>query len=103
MASSSSSASALPTTGIYEPLLTPWHPVSEGNRSAYAFLASVVFIVITGLTVTIKLQMTATTFRKLRGDDYALIAALVSSGQSPFIRTLSSPMILHRSSRWVTQ
>lgn len=80
MASSSSasaSASATPTTGIYEPLLPPWHPVTSSDRGAYAFLAPVVLIVLTGLTVTVKLQMTATTFRKLRLDDYALIAALV--------------------------
>lgn len=86
MASSSSgsaSVSVAPTTGLYQPLLPPYHPVSASDRSAYAFLAPVVFVVITGLTVTIKLQMTAATFRKLRVDDYALIAALVSRTATP--------------------
>ncbi|KAK5165169.1 uncharacterized protein LTR77_009267 [Saxophila tyrrhenica] len=63
-------------TGIYEDLLPPAHPVTEKNHGAYVLLTAVIMIVIVGLTVATKLQMTVSTFRKLRRDDIALVTAL---------------------------
>ena len=64
-------------TGIYEPLLPPLHEVSDTVHGPYALLAAVILIVLSGLVVAAKLHMTTTTFRKLRTNDYATIAALV--------------------------
>lgn len=79
MSSSSASASATPTTGLYEPLQPAAHPVSPTERGAYVLLAAVILIVITGLTICVKLQITFGSFHKFRRDDFTLIAALVSS------------------------
>lgn len=73
-----SSSVALPTTGIYEPVAPPRYPVSATNQGAYALIASVIMVAISGLAVFVKLHMTVATFRKLRLDDIALIASLVS-------------------------
>lgn len=82
-AAMSASASAVPTTGLYEPLAPPFREVSDANRGAYALLTAVILIIISGLTCTVKLQMTAVTFRKLRLDDHAVIAALVCRPDAP--------------------
>lgn len=74
----SSTVSATPTTGLYEPLQPPPHPITETDRGGYALLAAVVMTVIAGLTTCVKLQITLATFRKLRRDDCALVVALVS-------------------------
>jgi len=74
---STSSAAALPTNDIYEDLLPPYHAVSPGNKGAYALLTAVILIIIVGLAVSVKLQMTVATFRKLRYDDYTIIASMV--------------------------
>lgn len=74
---SSSSASATPTTGLYETLLPPAYPVTDSSRGGYVMLPAVIMIVITGLTTCVKLQITYSTFHKFRRDDFALIAALV--------------------------
>ena len=69
--------SAASKTGLYEPLLPPAFEVSDSNTGAYALLTAVIMIVVAGLAICVKLQMTASTFRKLRLDDVALISALV--------------------------
>lgn len=69
--------SAASKAGLNEPLLPPAFEVSDNNTGAYALLTAVIMIVIAGLAICVKLQMTAATFRKLRLDDVALIAALV--------------------------
>ncbi|KAK3699701.1 hypothetical protein LTR37_016306 [Vermiconidia calcicola] len=69
--------SAASKAGLNEPLLPPAFEVSDNNTGAYALLTAVIMIVIAGLAICVKLQMTAATFRKLRLDDVALIAALM--------------------------
>lgn len=78
MSSSSASASATPTTGVYEHLMPPEYAISPDERGGYVMLPAVILIVVTGLTICVKLQITFSTFKKFRPDDYALIAALVS-------------------------
>lgn len=74
---SSSSASALPTTGLYEPLRPPLQHATSSNRGPYALLAATTFIILTGLVVIVKLYMIFGAIRKFRLDDYTMMAALV--------------------------
>ena len=69
MSSSTASASAT--------LLPPPYPISDVNRGGYVMLPAVIMIVITGLTIFVKLQISWSTFHKFRKDDYALMTGLV--------------------------
>ena len=66
-----------PPIGLYEPVAPPRYPISSSNQGGYAFVASLLVVLIAGLAVLVKLHMTTTTFRKLRRDDIALTGALV--------------------------
>jgi hypothetical protein len=88
--------SAASKMGLYEPLLPPPFQVSDTHRGAYALLAAEIMIVIAGLAVCVKLQMAASTFRKLRLNDLALLVALV---QAPKTHP-SSSTDLSRSLHW---
>lgn len=68
---------ALAARNLNEPLAPPLYPVSKNDKGAYALLIAVIMITITGIAICIKLQITFSTFRKLRRDDHSLIAALV--------------------------
>ena len=74
---SSSSASASATPGPNQTLLPPPYPISDGNKGGYVMLTAVIMVVITGLTICVKLQISWSTFRKFRRDDYALMTGLV--------------------------
>lgn len=65
-------------TGLFEDLLPPLHEVSPQDHGAYILIAAVIFMILSGLTTVVKLYATAHTFRRLRVDDVALVAALVS-------------------------
>ncbi|KAL9530765.1 hypothetical protein SMMN14_05558 [Sphaerulina musiva] len=64
-------------TGLFEDLLPPLHEVSPRDHGAYILIAAVIFMILSGLTTVVKLYATAHTFRRLRVDDVALVAALV--------------------------
>lgn len=64
-------------TGLFEPVAPPRYPISSTNQGGYAFIAALLPVLIAGLAVLVKLHMTASTFRKLRRDDVALLGALV--------------------------
>lgn len=68
---------ATASSGVLESLLPPAYSVTSDDRGAYLLLTSVIAIVLSGLAVAIKLYMAALTFRRLRRDDVALLAALV--------------------------
>lgn len=69
--------------GLYEPVAPPRYPISSTSQGGYAFIASLLVVLIAGLTVLVKLHMTASTFRKLRRDDIALAGALVGRSMAP--------------------
>lgn len=64
--------------GIYEPLLSPFQILSDDNRGPVAFTTATTLIVITSLTVCIKLWTVWATTRKLALNDGIMIFALVS-------------------------
>lgn len=65
-------------TGLFEDLLPPLHEVSPQDHGPYILIAAVIFMILSGLTTVVKIYATAHTFRRLRVDDAALVAALVS-------------------------
>lgn len=77
----------------------PLYPVSKNDRGAYALLIAVILITITGIAICIKLQITYSTFRKLRRDDHSLVAALVGTSavllQTSTDMPRSSPLDTH--------
>jgi type IV secretory pathway VirB2 component (pilin) len=74
------------STGIYEPLRPPLHHVSDTVQGPYAFLAAEILVVLSGLVVVAKLHMAVSTYRKLRTNDFAVIAALVPGLHSKLVR-----------------
>lgn len=64
-------------TALFEDLLPPLHEVSPQDHGAYILIAAVIFMILSGLTTVVKIYATAHTFRRLRFDDAALVAALV--------------------------
>lgn len=76
---SMSSNGVTSTTGLYEPVAPPRYEVSETSHGVYALIAATIMVAISGLAVFVKVHMATTTFRRLRRDDFALIAAWVSS------------------------
>lgn len=62
---------------INEPLLPPFFSISANHQGAFALIAAVILIVVAGLAVLVKLNLSVATFRKVRLDDVALSAALV--------------------------
>lgn len=72
-----STVEAGPEGSLYEPLLPPLYEISGTSQGPYALIAALIMVIVSGFTVLVKLQMTLTTFRKLRLDDMILVAALV--------------------------
>lgn len=85
--------------GLFEPVSPPRYPISSTSQGGYAFIASLLVVLISGLTVLVKLHMTASTFRKLRRDDIALTGALVRRLWPTFALTPHSRADVHRFSR----
>ncbi|KAK5686799.1 hypothetical protein LTR17_026829 [Elasticomyces elasticus] len=65
-----------PRSIVYETLSASIYQASPSNQGPYALLAAVILIIITGLIMTVKLHTALSTYRKLRLDDIALVAAL---------------------------
>ena len=78
-------------TGIYEPLLPPFHEVSDTVQGPYALLAAVIMIVLSGLVVAAKLHTTVSLFRKLRKNDLVIIVALVQG----LLNSWPAPLLMH--------
>lgn len=68
-------------TGIYEPLKAPFQHLTATNRGPIAFVTAVALIVITSLTVLVKMYTTYTAARKLAWNDVTMLAAAVSPAQ----------------------
>lgn len=69
------------TTGLYEPLLSPYHPVSSTNHGAYVLIAAVIMLIVSGLAVLVKLQVTTSNYKTLRWDDVASLTAMLHLAQ----------------------
>lgn len=65
-------------TGIFEPLLPPLQDITKTNRGPIALATAVTLIIITTLTVVVKLWTRFATTRDFGGNDYMMMAATVS-------------------------
>lgn len=65
-------------TGIFEPLLPPLQDITKTNRGPIALATAVTLIIITTLTVVVKLWTRYATTRNFGGNDYMMMAATVS-------------------------
>lgn len=63
--------------GLYEPLIPPFEQLAGDNHGPIALATAVTLIVITGLTVAVKLWTRLATTRNLGLNDAAIIAAIV--------------------------
>lgn len=72
------------TAGLYEPLLPPYHPVSNTNHGAYVLIAAVIMLIVSGLAVLVKLQVTTSNYKTLRWDDVASLTAMVHFAENLF-------------------
>lgn len=62
---------------LYEPLKPPFESITADNRGPVALAVAVTIIVITGLTVGVKLWTRLATTRTVGFNDIAMVAALV--------------------------
>lgn len=63
--------------GIYEPLMPPFHALTDTNRGPIAIVTSIPLIIIATLTVMVKLWTVYGTTRTLGLNDAAVIASAV--------------------------
>jgi type IV secretory pathway VirB2 component (pilin) len=69
--------------GLYEPLELPFQDLTDTNRGPIAFTTASTLIIITSLTVLVKLWTVWATTRKLALNDGIMILALVSRPAAP--------------------
>lgn len=92
------------TTRLHEPLIPAYQELSSTNHGAYVMIIAVILVIVSGLAVGIKLQTTLSKFRKLRADDFALLAAMVTFSYRNAPRDLPLPFAdFARSSQSDTQ
>ena len=63
--------------GLHEPLLPPFHLLTPKNRGPLVLVTGVILVVITTLTVAVKLWTRYATTRSLALNDATIIAAAV--------------------------
>lgn len=68
-------------SGLFEPLLAPNYPVSHTDQGAYILVTAVILVSVSGLAVSVKLEATISTYKKIRSNDVALIASLVGTSE----------------------
>ena len=65
------------SSGIYEPLLPPLQDITATDRGPIALATAVTLLVISTLTVSVKLWTRIATTRNVGANDAAMIAAVV--------------------------
>lgn len=68
--------------GIYEPLQPPYQILSDTNRGPVALVTATTLIIITSLTVSIKVYTMFATTRKLGFNDLSMIGSMVLFAES---------------------
>lgn len=68
-------------SGLYEALIPPFQQITDTNRGPIALVVATTFMIITTLTVTVKVYTMYATTRKLSIGDGMMLLALVR--QSP--------------------
>lgn len=71
------SASGDEPSGIYEPLLPPYQLLTDANRGPLALVTATTLLIITTLTVSIKVWTIFATTRKLGFNDITMISSIV--------------------------
>jgi hypothetical protein len=77
-----SSASGDDATGIYEPLMPPYHPLTDNNEGVILMVVSIPVLVISTLIVGVKLWTVYGITRTLGLSEAAIIASVVSRSRA---------------------
>jgi len=64
-------------SGLYESLIPPYQQITDTNRGPIALVAATTFMIVTTLTVTVKVYTMYATTRKLSWGDGMMMLALV--------------------------
>lgn len=70
-------ASSTEHSGLYEPLLPPYQELSGTRRGPAAFVVATTFLILSTITVIIKVYTMYATTRKLGWNDGMMVTALV--------------------------
>lgn len=68
-----------PNAGLFEALQPAPYKITSTNHEAYALLPALIMVGVTTVIVLAKIYTSLTIFKKLRMDDYAVVAAMVCS------------------------
>lgn len=66
-----------PNAGLFEPLQPAPYRITSTHHEAYALLPALIMVGITAVVALAKIYTSLTIFKKLRMDDYAVMAAMV--------------------------